>query len=146
MHFIIIIISTSLRTTHTKWAAMALALFIIKPFIGVKQEKKQCNAFVVIHGFQGQQGRKVKVDIRCHYPPSLRSGVQDAVSSAHSCVVACAELTLRCQFPMGKKQTTRTNHQLYHPCLQPGGQGCGFDQCFANSDLHQRKGCKLKGC
>ena len=58
-----------------------------------------------IHGFQGQTGGKVKVDIRCHFlHPSSSSDVQDAVSSAHSCVVACAELTLRCQFPMGKKQ------------------------------------------
>lgn len=59
---------------------------------------------MVIHGFQGQTGGKVKVDIRCHFLPSSSFDVQDAVSSGHSCVVACAELTLRCQFPMGKKQ------------------------------------------
>ena len=69
---------------------------------------------MVIHGFQGQTGGKVKVDIRCHFLPSSSFDVQDAVSSGYSCVVACAELTLRCQFPMGKKQATRTNHQLYH--------------------------------
>ena len=61
--------------------------------------------------------------------------------SAHWCVVARAELPPRCQFPMGN------GHQPEQAinCVQ-AAELRFWPVLRSDSDLHEWKGCKLKGC